>query len=304
MTGSSQRMVSRMVPRTSRKKGGDPVRVSVIIPTHDRAEWVGEAVESVLSQQGTSFEVIVVDDGSRDDTPVRLTSFGDAIRVLRQENRGVSAARNRGIREARGEFVALLDSDDLWKPGKLAVQVAFLDAHPDALVCQTGEIWVRNGVRVNPGRRHRKPSGMMFEASLELCLVSPSAVMMRRRLFDLVGMFDESLPACEDYDLWLRVARRHPIHLLEGDYVVKRGGHADQLSRLPGLDRYRVRSIAKILEEDERGGSPERRLSPEQRRAAIEFLQRKAAIYAAGARKHGRFAEATETESLAMRFEA
>jgi GT2 family glycosyltransferase len=162
------------------------------------------------------------------------------------------------------------------------------------MICQTEEIWIRRGVRVNPKRRHRKPSGWIFEASLGLCLVSPSAVMMRRELFDAVGLFDEELPACEDYDLWLRVSARYPIHLIEDPLVVKRGGHPDQLSRQHSLDRYRIQSLGKIL----RSGS----LSPEQSRSATTKLREKCAIYAAGCHKRGKVREAEAFEALAERY--
>jgi len=222
--------------------------VSVIIPTFNRRKFVREAIDSVLAQDFDDFELIVVDDGSTDGTAEALADYGNRIRLIRQSNRGVSAARNTGIRASEAPLIALLDSDDLWRAGKLTAQTAFLRAHPDVLICQTEEIWVRNGLRVNPRRKHRKPSGDIFARSLELCLVSPSAVMMRRRLLDEVGLFDESLPACEDYDLWLRVACRHAVHRIDAPLIVKRGGHADQLSRRPGLDRYRIRSLARLLD--------------------------------------------------------
>ncbi|KPJ78751.1 MAG: glycosyl transferase [Deltaproteobacteria bacterium SG8_13] len=267
-----------------------PPLVSVIIPTYNRAGIVGEAVDSVLAQDYPDYELIVVDDGSTDATAEVLNRYGDKIRTLRQKNRGVSAARNAGIRSASGEFFAFLDSDDLWLPSKLGLQVAFFDRHPDAVVCQTEEIWIRNGVRVNPRKRHRKPSGMIFEPSLQLCLVSPSAVMIRRSLFDQVGLFDESLPACEDYDLWLRVSCRYPVYRLSTALVVKRGGHSDQLSRQPGLDRYRIQALLKIIESG--------RLSKSQTEAAVRMLRTKSRIYAAGCRKRGRVEEATSYEKL------
>ena len=160
--------------------------VSVIIPTHNRSWILKEAVDSVLAQDGSDFELIVVDDGSTDGTPALLRSYGERLIALRQENRGVSAARNTGIRHASGSLIAFLDSDDRWLPGKLRAQAAFFDSRSDALICQTQEIWIRNGVRVNPKKRHQKPSGMIFEPSLHLCLVSPSAVMMQKTLFDIV----------------------------------------------------------------------------------------------------------------------
>jgi GT2 family glycosyltransferase len=265
--------------------------VSVVIPAFNRAWCLGEAVESVLSQEFSGFELIVVDDGSADETPRLLERYGRSIRVLRQGNQGVSAARNAGIAAARGELIAFLDSDDLWLPGKLPCQVDFFRCHPDALICQTEELWVRNGRRVNPGRRHRKRGGMIFAPSLDLCLVSPSAVMVRRTLFEQVGLFDESLPACEDYDLWLRVSSRIPVHLIDTPLIVKRGGHPDQLSRGWGLDRYRIESLVNLLERGD--------LIPEQRLAAAAVLRRKCMVYAGGCRKRGRIAEAEHWEQLA-----
>ncbi len=265
--------------------------VSVIIPTYNRAWCLAEAVDSVLAQAYQDFELIVVDDGSTDETPQLLAAYGGRLRVLRCENRGVSAARNAGIAAAQAELIAFLDSDDLWLPGKLSHQVAFFHLDPEALICQTEELWVRNGRRVNPGRRHRKRGGLIFAPSLELCLVSPSAVMVRRGLFDRVGLFDETLPACEDYDLWLRVSCRIPVHLIDTPLIVKRGGHADQLSRAWGLDRHRIASILNLLE----GG----RLSADQCRAALRVLRRKCAVVAGGCRKRGRLAAAAYYEELA-----
>ena len=270
--------------------------VSVIIPTHNRAWALAEAVDSVLGQSFSDFELIVVDDGSTDGTQDLLAAYGGRIRVEVQDHRGVSAARNRGIACARGELLAFLDSDDLWRPEKLARQAAFMQARPEVLICQTEEVWIRRGVRVNPARRHRGRSGMIFAPSLALCLVSPSAVMARRGLFAEVGLFDESLPACEDYDLWLRVSVRHPVHLLDEALVVKRGGHADQLSRAWGLDRYRIRALAKLLD----AGT----LTADQHRAAAATLRDKCRIYAAGCRKRRREAEACRYEALADRFPA
>ncbi len=272
---------------------GDGPRVSVIIPTYNRGWILEEAVDSVLGQTYRDFELIVVDDGSTDDTRARLQPYGQRIAYVHQDNRGVSAARNTGLRLAQGELIALLDSDDLWKPAKLARQVAFFDAHPEAQIVQTEEIWIRRGKRVNPKNRHRKPSGWIFEPSLALCLVSPSAVMLRRGLTDAMGGFDVSLPACEDYDLWLRISLRCPIHLIEDPLVVKRGGHADQLSAAPGLDRYRIHSLDTLL--------PDEPLTQPQPWAAAAIFQDKCRIYASGCRKRGRNQEAEIYEALAVK---
>ena len=221
------------MPKTSKNPA-----VSVIIPTYNRGWILREAIDSVLAQEYSDYELIVVDDGSTDDTREILGLYGQDIIALRQPNQGVSAARNRGIADSHAQLVAFLDSDDLWLPQKLIRQVAFFQSNPDAQICQTEETWVRNGVRVNPKKRHQKLSGMIFEPSLALCLVSPSAVMIEKTLFDIVGGFDESLPACEDYDLWLRISCRFPIYLLDTPLIIKRGGHEDQRVHGVARDRY------------------------------------------------------------------
>jgi glycosyltransferase involved in cell wall biosynthesis len=265
--------------------------VSVIIPTYNRGWILTEAIDSVLAQDYEDYELIVVDDGSTDNTREILDDYGQDIMVLRQANKGVSAARNRGIAEAGGQLVAFLDSDDLWLPRKLSRQVDFFKLNPAAVINQTEEIWIRNGARVNPKDRHRKPSGMIFERSLGLCLISPSAVMIKKPLFDAVGVFDENLPACEDYDLWLRISCRYPVHLIDTPLIIKRGGHGDQLSKAPGLDRFRIQSLEKIIESG--------RLTGSQYRATVYKLQDKCVIYAGGCRKRGREAEAKSYEALA-----
>jgi glycosyltransferase involved in cell wall biosynthesis len=259
--------------------------VSVIIPTYNRAGWVTEAVASVLAQTFRDFELLVVDDGSEDATLEALARFFDKIKVLRRQSRGgVASARNLGISAARGEWLAFLDSDDLWLPAKLTRQMAYLEAHPDLLVCQTDEVWMRQGVRVNPPVTHRKVGGHIFEPSLMRCLVSPSAAVLHRRLLDEVGLFDENLPAAEDYDLWLRVAWRYEIGLAPEVLVVKRGGHADQLSRQWGLDRWRIAALLKIVQEPA--------LPRPHREAAARTLAEKCRIYAQGCEKRGKYQEA------------
>jgi len=268
--------------------------VSVVIPTYNRGWILREAIDSVLDQTMEDFELIVVDDGSTDDTQDILEEYGDAVRTIHQGNGGVSAARNRGIASAEGTYIAFLDSDDLWMPEKLRTQLEFFQSHPKALICQTEEMWIRRGVRVNPKKRHKKPSGMIFEPSLELCLVSPSAVMVHRKLFDLVGLFDEDFRICEDYDMWLRIGYRYPIYLIDRPLIVKRGGHKDQISKGIGLDRLRALAIQKIID---RGV-----LSVSQHNAAVSALKVKCRIYAAGCRKHGRIDEAIGYEQLAERY--
>lgn len=272
------------------KKRENPL-VSVIIPAYNRGWILKEAIDSVLAQDFKDFELIVVDDGSKDNTQDILNSYREDLIVLQQENKGVSAARNRGIASASGQYIAFLDSDDLWMPQKLSIQIDFFNANPEALICQTQERWIRNSMFVNPKMRHRKLSGNIFEQSLYLCLVSPSAVMIKRSLFEKTGMFDESLPACEDYDMWLRVSCRYPVYLINTPLVIKRGGHADQLSRSSGLDRYRIQSLKKIIENN--------LLTDEQTTKAVKVLKEKCDIYANGCLKRGRKEKALYYNKLA-----
>lgn len=260
-------------------------RVSVIIPTFNRSQQVVRAVRSVLNQDFRDFEIIVVDDGSTDNTAAALKDYVPLIRYLRQPvNRGVSAARNRGIKSSTAPWTAFLDSDDYWLKQKLQVQMEFLERHPAAIACQTQEVWIRRGRRVNPRRKHKKPSGDIFEQSLRLCLVSPSSVIVKRVVFEEVGFFDEALPAGEDYDLWLRISCRYPIYLIDEELVVKEGGHEDQLSRrFISLDRFRIRAIVRLI----KSGI----LTVDQTRAALEELSIKCRIYGKGCIKRGRMEE-------------
>jgi glycosyltransferase involved in cell wall biosynthesis len=271
-------------------------RVTVIIPTYNRWPMLGEAIESVLGQTYPGFELIVVDDGSTDETVARLNKYRSRLRLISQGRRkGVSAARNVGAGEARGSLLAFLDSDDLWRPTKLAFQADFMELHPEIAVCQTEEIWIRNGVRVNARAIHRKPDGDIFLPSLDLCLVSPSAVMMRRDLFVALGGFDEALPVCEDYDLWLRIAIDHQVALMPELLAIKRGGHADQLSHsVWGMDRFRVIALQKLLRSD---------ISCARREAAVDVLRRKVRILANGARKRGKEPEALACEAMLTEFD-
>ncbi len=256
--------------------------VSIIMPTYNRSQKVVRAVESVLDQSFRDFEIIVVDDGSTDDTCQSLAKFGSSITYIRCPlNRGVSAARNAGVRTASAPWIAFLDSDDYWLRDKLGVQMEFLRRNPEWVACQTEEIWIRRGRRVNPRRKHKKPSGDIFKRSLALCLVSPSSVVVSRELFDEIGLFDETLQAAEDYDLWLRISCRYPIYLIERELVVKEGGHEDQLSRrFTGMDRFRIRSIVNLINSGV--------LSPGQTAAALEELSVKCRIFGSGCIRRGR----------------
>jgi len=271
------------------------MNISVIIPTFNRAHSLPRTLDSVLAQSHPAFEVIVVDDASTDSTADLLDTYEHVKCVTFTQNQGVSAARNAGIRQASGEWIALLDSDDSWAIDKLARQVAAANREPEILIFHTDEIWIRNGVRVNPMGKHAKPDGWVYEASLALCCVSPSSILLHRSVLQQCGMFDESLPACEDYDLWLRLFSRFPVRLIDEMLVTKHGGHADQLSRQHwGMDRFRIKALSKILDGQN--------LNEHQQALTVDMLQQKCKVLINGARKRGNLARIQEYQSLAGRY--
>ncbi len=264
-------------------------RISVIIPTFNRAHLLPRSIDSLLNQTISAHTVVIVDDGSTDGTENLVSEKYPEITYLRQDNLGVSAARNAGIAATSGEWLAFLDSDDEWLPEKLQCQMEALAAEPEMMLCHTDEIWIRNGKRVNPMKKHDKHGGWIFDKCLPLCCVSPSSVIIHRSVFDEVGLFDQSLPACEDYDLWLRVTARYPVLYLNEKLIVKYGGHDDQLSqKYWGMDRYRIRALEKILGTNI--------LNEKDRLAAEDMLTQKVRIYTEGARKRGKLDEAKEIE--------
>lgn len=275
--------------------------ISVIIPTHNRLAFLKESVGSVVNQDyfrrnPGAWELLVVDDGSTDGTGEWLRTCEGPVRCLRQPHSGVSAARNLGLEAARGELIAFLDSDDLWEKNKISSQVNLLDTIPGAAVCYTEEIWIRRGVRVNPRNKHRKYSGWIFDKVLPLCLLSLSSAIFRREVFDTVGVFDPSLPVCEDYDLGIRIAHRYPFYLIDKPLIVKRGGHPDQLShRYWGMDRYRVKALCRALTLE---------LSAEQDRLVRLEIEKKCRILIAGFQKRGKSLEAEEYSALMSRVAA
>ena len=281
-------------PMEITKKSENPA-VSIIIPAFNRAWCLGETLQSVLGQTFKNFEVIIVDDGSTDGTSDLLRQFPQ-VRVHRwQDNRGVSAARNRGIEMARGEWICFLDSDDQWVKNKLQVQVDWMQAHPQCLVCYTDEIWIRKGVRVNPKNKHRKYSGDIFRQCLPLCIISPSSIMMRASVLETIGGFDTDLAACEDYDLWLRLASRYSVDFIPDKLIIKTGGHADQLSqKFRGMDRFRVYALEKILRQDT--------LSTQQRAWVLEALIENCSILNIGYNNRGKHEEARLYEKAAEHY--
>jgi glycosyltransferase involved in cell wall biosynthesis len=272
--------------------------VAVIIPTYNRAHLLERAVQSVLNQTFREFELVVVDDGSTDDTAhlLLIRNPDPRLRYIRlPANRGVSRARNTGVTMTTAPWLAFLDSDDEWLPRKLEKQVRWIHKHPYMQIVQTREIWMRRGRRVNPPLTHEKSGGDLFFASLERCMVTPSSVMLRRPLLDEAGGFDESLPACEDYDLWLKITCRFPVGLVDEYLLTRYGGHSDQLSAaVPLLDRFRIRSIRNLLA----AGC----LTADQQERARKILLKKAKILAHGYEKHGNRAEHERYEKIIAQY--
>jgi glycosyltransferase involved in cell wall biosynthesis len=268
--------------------------ISVVIPTYNRAACLSRALASVYGQTLVPREIIVVDDGSSDATAALVSSSFPDTRYLYQRHAGVSAARNRGVAAAKGEWIGFLDSDDEWLAHKLERQADALRAHPACRLIHCDETWLRDGRKLPQKSKHRKRGGWIFERCLPLCAISPSAALLRRTLFDDVGCFDESLPACEDYDLWLRITAHEPVLFVAEPLVIKHGGHADQLSRrIPALDRFRIEVLIKLIESGV--------LSPSQSKAALATMAEKLTIYINGARKRGRDLEVAHYESIKCR---
>jgi glycosyltransferase involved in cell wall biosynthesis len=186
--------------------GGSP-KVSVVIPAHNHARFLPDALASVRQQTWREFDVVVVDDGSTDNTAEVVAGFAPHVRYLYQPNAGPSSARNTGIRHTHGEYVAFLDADDTWMPEKLALQVEYLDAHPDAGLVFTKVLVMSEAGQPLYTYPHRYRYGRRAFARLLLWPYgSMNVVMVRRACFERFGLFDESLPAAEDWDMWLRVA--------------------------------------------------------------------------------------------------
>jgi len=256
------------------------MRISVVIPTYNRLHSLIIAIESVYSQSSAVEEIIVVDDGSTDSSADEISQRFPDIKLIQQPNRGVSAARNAGIRLASFDWIALLDSDDSWLPEKIASIRQAKNLQPEYLLFHSDEIWIRHGVRVNAMKKHLKSGGWIFENCLPLCVISPSAVVFHRSLLATSGYFDESLPACEDYDLWLKICHQYPVCYIDKPLVTRYGGHQDQLSaRYWGMDRFRIRSLHRLLQRNV--------LSKQHHQAAVSILMRKLEILLKGARKHG-----------------
>lgn len=225
------------------------INISVIIPCYKQAHFLADAIESALDQGRDDVEVIVINDGSPDDTAAVAARYGDRIVYIEQENRGLSGARNTGIRAATGHYIALLDSDDEYLPGALDRLAAHLDQHPDiALVCgdvilfdETGDLGRKSAYDGTP----RNPDNFRWE--VVGFYITPSTVMVRREVFDTIGLFDEALKnAAEDWLMWVQIARRYKMAYLDAPVTHYRqhpNNATRKVDQLAAGNRYAVKTV-------------------------------------------------------------
>ena len=230
-------------------KNENKYKISVVIPTLNRINTLQRALNSVINQTYKPAEIIVVDNGSSDGTLKFLREQYPKITILTEKKIGVSSARNKGIKKSINQWIALLDSDDAWHPRKLEIQTSMLDsALKEYNLIHTDEVWFRNNKHINQMKKHKKQGGYIFERCLSLCCISPSSVLFKKNILDKVGLFDESLPVCEDYDMWLKICSSEEVLFAQDKLTYKYGGHKDQLSKSYwGMDRFRIKSIENII---------------------------------------------------------
>ncbi|CAG37309.1 glycosyltransferase family 2 protein [Desulfotalea psychrophila] len=259
--------------------------ISVVIPTYNRDQYLVRAIDSVLRQSLRVAEIVIVDDGSTDGSEALIrqkkAEQGVPIRYIYQKNQGPAAARNNGLQHASSDYIAYLDSDDHWHKKKIEKQYGALCAQPEMRISHTYEKWLRRGEHLNQKKKHIPGHGDIFAHCLQLCAVGMSTVMLHRSIFSEVGLFDEGMRCCEDYDFWLRVSCRYPFLLVDERLTIKEGGRDDQVSYQyrVGMDRLRIDALERLL--------LSARLNPAQELLARRELVRKAHIFGEGAVRHG-----------------
>lgn len=207
--------------------------VTVIIPCYNNADFIADAVNSVLQQDYPRIEVIVIDDGSTDSSVAVLQQFEDRIRLIRQANQGPAAARNTGLKAATGDYIAFNDADDIWLPGKLMAQVSYMQQHPHIGMCFTQwKVWQQTQTLsdfisqlpppILPLQKIDEQSGWLYTQLLEKSLMSTIAVMLRADVVQKVGFFNTKFGIGEDHDYWIRISRHYQIDKLNGFYAIYR----------------------------------------------------------------------------------
>ncbi len=223
------------------------MKISVVIPTFNREDFVQRAINSVLNQTVSVDEIIIVDDGSSDNTREVLEK-NSSIRYIYQENSGVSSARNKGIFKAKNDWIAFLDSDDIWCEEKIEKQIQLHHQNNSILISHTDELWNRNNKIIKQKYHQLKPSGFCFLDNIPSCKIGPSTTLLHKSILKDVGYFDEKLIVCEDYDLWLRILLKYELGYLDEKLTTKYAGHDNQLSFSTfAIDKYRIQALEKHL---------------------------------------------------------
>ena len=250
------------------------MNISVVIPSYNRKEFLKRSIDSAINQTKKPFEIIVVDDGSTDGTETMIKSDYDFVKFIKQKNKGVSAARNIGIKVSIGEWICFLDSDDEWKKDKLEKQINAMKSNPGYKFFHSNEIWIKNGIRINQKKKHKKYGGDIFDKCLDMCRISPSSVMIDKTVFDEVGNFNENLVVCEDYELWLRICDKYRVFFIDEPLIIKYGGHQGQLSHsIESIENHRIKALEYLILEN---------LNMKNKRHAIQMLLSKLNIYLKG----------------------
>ena len=250
------------------------MNISVVIPSYNRKDFLKRSIDSAINQTKKPLEIIVVDDGSTDGTEAMIKSDYDFVKFIKQKNKGVSAARNIGIKVSIGEWICFLDSDDEWKKDKLEKQINAMKSNPGYKFFHSNEIWIKNGMRINQKKKHKKYGGDIFDKCLDMCRISPSSVMIDKTVFDEVGNFNEYLVVCEDYELWLRICDKYRVFFIDEPLIIKYGGHQGQLSySIESIENHRIKALEYLILEN---------LNRKNKRHAIQMLLSKLNIYLKG----------------------
>jgi len=256
------------------------LNISVVIPSYNRKDFLKRSIDSAINQTKKPLEIIVVDDGSTDGTETMIKIDYDFVKFIKQKNKGVSAARNIGIKVSIGEWICFLDSDDEWKKDKLEKQINAMKSNPGYKFFHSNEIWIKNGLRINQKKKHKKYGGDIFNKCLDMCRISPSSVMIDKTVFDEVGNFNEALVVCEDYELWLRICDKYRVFFIDEPLIIKYGGHQGQLSySIESIENHRIKALEYLIQEN---------LSRQNKRHAIQMLLSKLNIYLKGLVKRGK----------------
>lgn len=269
---------------------------TIIIPTYNRRQFLKIAIDSVFNQTFKDWQLILVDDGSKDNTKELVDKYKNpSLQYYYQPNQGPAAARNLGLSKATGDYICFLDSDDRFRKNKLEIAHQQIEKNPKYKIFHTEEIWYRNGQFLAQKKEQKKLAGFIFENSAKLCSISISTAIIKKDVFQKIGYFDQSLPACEDYDFWLRATSQYPIFLISDFLTIKEGGHKDQQSKkYSGMDKFRIYSLLKILQN--------KNINSQYQQIAYQQLRNKCLIYLDGAKKRKKTKEVKKYQDILTKY--